>query len=93
MKKFTSVVTALIIFIATSFAQVLSPQVTKSAHLDPNKLAQIDSLLNTYVANNWLVGASTIIVKDNQVVYIIKDMVLLIELARRQWRLMLFTAS
>jgi CubicO group peptidase (beta-lactamase class C family) len=69
MKKFTSVVTALIIFIATSFAQVLSPQVTKSAHLDPTKLAQIDSLLNTYVANNWLVGASTIIVKDNQVVY------------------------
>lgn len=69
MKKFTTVVTALVLFVATSVAQVLSPVVTKSKYLDPIKLAQIDTLLNTYVANNWLVGASTIIVKDNQVVY------------------------
>jgi CubicO group peptidase (beta-lactamase class C family) len=69
MKKFATVVTALVLYVATSVAQVLSPVVTKSKNLDPVKLAQIDSLLNTYVANNWLVGASTIIVKDNQVVY------------------------
>jgi CubicO group peptidase (beta-lactamase class C family) len=69
MKKFATVVTALVLLAATSVAQVLSPVVTKSKNLDPVKLAQIDSLLNTYVANNWLVGASTIIVKDNQVVY------------------------
>lgn len=69
MKKFATVVTALVLLAATSVAQVLSPVVTKYKNLDPVKLAQIDSLLNTYVANNWLVGASTIIVKDNQVVY------------------------
>ncbi len=69
MKKFTTVLTALVLLVVTSVAQVLSPVVTKSKNLDPVKLAQIDSLLNKYVANNWLVGASTIIVKDNQVVY------------------------
>jgi hypothetical protein len=69
MKKFTTVVVALILFVATSIAQVLSPIVTKSKNLDYAKLAQIDTLLNNYVNNNWLVGASTIIVKDNQVVY------------------------
>ena len=69
MKKFATVLTALILLVATSVAQVLPSIVTKSKNLDPVKLAQIDSLLNKYVANNWLVGASTIIVKDNQVVY------------------------
>ncbi len=69
MKKFATVLTALVLLVVTSVAQVLSPVVTKSKNLDPVKLAQIDSLLNNYVANNWLVGASTIIVKDNQVVY------------------------
>lgn len=69
MKKFATVLTAIILLVATSVAQVLSPVVTKSKNLDPVKLAQIDSLLNKYVANNWLVGASTIIVKDNQVLY------------------------
>ncbi len=69
MKKFTTVVTALVLFVATSVAQVLSPVVTRSKNLDPVKLAQIDTLFNKYVANNWLVGASTIIIKDNQVVY------------------------
>ncbi|MFM6970099.1 MAG: serine hydrolase domain-containing protein [Sediminibacterium sp.] len=69
MKKITSVFIAVLLFIVTGFAQVLSPVVKNSAHLDPVKLAQIDSLLNTYVANKWLVGVSTIIVKDNQVVY------------------------
>ncbi len=69
MKKFATVLTALILLVATSVAQVLPSIVTKSKNLDPVKLAQIDSLLNNYVANNWLVGASTIIVKDNQVVY------------------------
>jgi CubicO group peptidase (beta-lactamase class C family) len=69
MKKFTTVVIALILFVATSIGQVLSPLVAKSKNLDYAKLAQIDTLLNDYVKNNWLVGASTIIVKDNQVVY------------------------
>jgi CubicO group peptidase (beta-lactamase class C family) len=69
MKKFATVLTALVLLVTTSVAQVLPSVVTKSKNLDPVKLAQIDSLLNNYVANNWLVGASTIIVKDNQVVY------------------------
>ena len=69
MKKFVTVIIAFVLFISTSLAQVLSPLVTGSKNLDPVKLAQIDTLLNSYVKNNWLIGASTIIVKDNQVVY------------------------
>ena len=69
MKKIICLVAVCILFIAPVSAQVLSPLVTKSKQLDPLKLAQIDTLLNEYVKNNWLVGASTIIVKDNQVVY------------------------
>jgi len=69
MKKFVTVIIAFVLFISTSLAQVLSPLVTSSKNLDPVKLAQIDTLLNSYVKNNWLIGASTIIIKDNQVVY------------------------
>jgi hypothetical protein len=65
MKKFVTVITILVLFISTSIAQVLSPIVLRSKNLDPVKLAQIDTLLNDYVKNNWLVGASAIIVKDN----------------------------
>ena len=92
MKKFVSVIAILLLFIGSSIAQVLSPVVTSSKNLDPVKLAQIDTLLNEYVKNNWLVGASTIIVKDNQV-YIIKVMVLQIGLQKNQWTQILFLES
>ncbi len=56
-------------FSTSVYSQVLSSEVTKSAHFDYTKLAQIDALANNYVANHWLTGTSVIIVKDNKVVY------------------------
>jgi len=92
MKKFVSVITILVLFISTSIAQVLSPLVTRSKNLDPVKLAQIDTLLNEYVKNNWLVGASTIIVKDNQVVYY-KGHGFADRASKNQWTQILFLES
>ena len=50
-------------------SQVLSFETVKSNKFDYKKLAQIDSLVNKYINNRWLIGSTVIIVKDNQVVY------------------------
>ena len=50
-------------------SQVLSFETVKSNKFDYTKLAQIDSIVNKYVSNRWLIGSTVIIVKDNQVVY------------------------
>lgn len=50
-------------------SQVLSFETVKSNKFDYSKLAQIDTLVNKYVSNRWLIGSTVIIVKDNQVVY------------------------
>ena len=57
-----------LVFSTSTYSQVLSGEVTKSAHFDYKKLAQIDAEANKYVANHWLTGTSVIIVKDNKVV-------------------------
>ena len=61
--------TIVLFFSTTAFSQVLSSEVTKSAHFDYSKLAQIDTEVNKYVNNHWLIGTSVIVVKDNKVVY------------------------
>jgi CubicO group peptidase (beta-lactamase class C family) len=50
-------------------AQVLSPVVQPSADFDLKKLEGIDALLKSYVEKNHLVGAVTLIVKNNQLVH------------------------
>ena len=50
-------------------SQVLSFETVKSNKFDYTKLAQIDSLVNKYITNRWVIGSSVIIVKDNQVAY------------------------
>ena len=68
--KITAIVLTLaFVFSKTSYSQVLSFETVKSNKFDYNKLAQIDSLVNKYVHNRWLIGSTVIIVKDNQVVY------------------------
>jgi len=69
MKKFIFLLALIVIFQSHILAQVLLPEVKKSGHFDYNKLSQIDTMLNEFVKNNWLVGVSALIVKDNQVVY------------------------
>ncbi|WP_171608820.1 serine hydrolase domain-containing protein [Limnovirga soli] len=49
------------------YAQVITP-VSQSKAIDYTRLARIDSMVNDYVQHNWIKGAVTIIVKDNQLV-------------------------
>ena len=41
---------------------------TKNNSVDYEKLAKIDGLVNEYISKNWLTGAVSIVIKDNQVV-------------------------
>ena len=50
-----------------SAAQVIQTQ-GKNNSVDYERLARIDGLVNEYIKNNWLTGAVSIIIKDNQVV-------------------------
>jgi hypothetical protein len=40
---------------------------TKNNNVDYDKLARIDGLVNDYINKNWLTGAVSIVIKDNQV--------------------------
>lgn len=61
---------ALFILQACSFvsAQTIARQ-PKNAKVDYTRLSRIDSLVNAYISNNWLTGAVTIVIKDNQLVH------------------------
>lgn len=48
-------------------AQVIQAN-TKNNNVDYEKLAKIDGLVNEYISKNWLTGAVSIVIKDNQVV-------------------------
>ena len=61
------VVFAFIIFFIPILARTQVIQTnTKDNSVDYAKLAKIDELVNNYVAKNWLTGAVTIVIKDNQ---------------------------
>ena len=67
MKKLIFLFSALVLFIFSSFAQIIS-KTTINRSVDYTRLARIDSLANNYIENNWETGLVTIIVKDNQLV-------------------------
>ena len=50
-----------------SHAQVIQLS-AKNPSIDYERLAKIDDLVNEYISKNWLTGAVTIVIKDNQVV-------------------------
>ena len=52
-----------------SLAQILSPIQKSHPRMDDKRLARIDSMMDQYVKNNWLVGATTLIVKENSLIY------------------------
>jgi CubicO group peptidase (beta-lactamase class C family) len=51
-----------------SFAQTIQTAAKENATIDKGRLARIDDLVNSYINKNWLTGAVTIIIKDNQLV-------------------------
>jgi CubicO group peptidase (beta-lactamase class C family) len=48
-------------------AQVIQLKSTNNS-VDYNKLSRIDNVINDYIRKNWLTGAVSIVIKDNQVV-------------------------
>ena len=61
---------ALCFFVLTAqinFAQVIQTNKT-NASIDMDKLARVDELINNYISKNWLTGAVTLVIKDNQLV-------------------------
>ena len=69
MKKILGCLMILFFFQSSPFAQTLSYALKQNKNIDEKKLAKIDELVNDYIANHWLNGATIIIAKDNQLVY------------------------
>ena len=71
MAKYTHpriIIAAIIISLSASMqAQVIQTN-TKNNNVDYERLAKIDALVNDYIKKNWLTGAVTIVIKDNQLV-------------------------
>ena len=67
MKKIVLILLCCIVL--TSNAQVLQSTVQTNSKISATKLSLIDSVVNQYVKNRWLIGSSVIVVKDHQVVY------------------------
>jgi CubicO group peptidase (beta-lactamase class C family) len=61
-------VNLLLLIITTSFAQQIQTNAKPNATIDMKRLARIDDLVNSYVKKNWLTGAVTLVIKDNQLV-------------------------
>jgi CubicO group peptidase (beta-lactamase class C family) len=60
---------ATIIFCVPFIMQAQVIQIsTKNNSVDYEKLAKIDGLVNEYISKNWLTGAVSIVIKDNQLV-------------------------
>lgn len=62
----------ILLFVLTCFAasaQILSPIQKSHPQMDDKRLAYIDSVMEEYIQKNWMVGSTTLIVKDNAVVY------------------------
>ncbi|MEP6846890.1 MAG: serine hydrolase domain-containing protein [Panacibacter sp.] len=70
MKKYIAFLLVLIILCASVsvYAQVIDKSGKQNANIDYKRLSLIDSVVNDYVKKNWLTGAVSIVIKDNQVV-------------------------
>ena len=49
-------------------AQTIQTTAAKNNHINYERLAKIDGMINEYVSNHWINGAVTIVIKDNQLV-------------------------
>lgn len=72
MKSFVSFgVSALLSFLllpVITQAQIIETKTTQNLKVDYKRLERIDTLINDYVTKNWLTGAVTLVLKDNQLV-------------------------
>ena len=67
MKLFATTTFLLYAIVFLSHAQTIRLN-TKNNAVDYERLAKIDGLVNDYINKNWLTGAVSIVIKDNQVI-------------------------
>lgn len=72
MKSYTlNMICASLLFLLLSHltdAQAISADTKQIPSVNYNRLQRIDTLVNEYISKNWLTGAVTLMVKDNQLV-------------------------
>ena len=64
----TALVTVVILFMSFLGQSQVVQTGAKNNTVDYERLAKIDGLVNEYISKNWLTGAVSIVIKDNQVV-------------------------
>lgn len=52
----------------TGISQVIATNAKTNTSIDMDRLARIDELVNGYISKQWLTGAVTLVIKDNQLV-------------------------
>jgi CubicO group peptidase (beta-lactamase class C family) len=62
------VVTLSMLLPALINAQIILTNAKQNAAIDYSRLATIDTIINNYISKNWLTGAVTLVLKDNQLV-------------------------
>lgn len=67
LKKYQlATVCCFVLMVQISFAQVIQTNGKANAAIDMQRLSRIDDLVNSYISKNWLTGAVTLVIKDNQ---------------------------
>lgn len=67
LKKFRLATVCFFVLIAQiGYAQVIQTKALSNAAIDMQRLNRIDDLVNSYISKNWLAGAVTLVIKDNQ---------------------------
>jgi CubicO group peptidase (beta-lactamase class C family) len=54
--------------VIAGFSQTINTNPRNIESIDYNRLARIDTMINSYVQNGWVKGVVTLVVKDNQLV-------------------------
>src|ERR1700730_7042680 len=69
-KTICRIKTIAILLLAPFFihAQLIQKNTKSNITINYERLLRIDTLVNEYLKNNWLTGAVTIVVKDNQLI-------------------------
>ena len=73
MKKYFTLnrfltVACLLLIATAGFAQVIQTNAKPNATVSMDRLSRIDELVNSYISKNWLTGAVTLVIKDNQLI-------------------------
>jgi CubicO group peptidase (beta-lactamase class C family) len=63
-----AIATLSLLISVSSFAQQIQINGKSNSSINTGHLARIDDLVNSYISKNWLTGAVTIVIKDNQLV-------------------------